>query len=1085
MATSNRDRVGKALELLGDGLRPFVEREMQAVHDDAWKAEVERSLREPGKSLPKEPLADVYLLLKLMWNDWNTVFRRTLGQAERTYVSELRDARNKWAHQESFTVDDTYRTLDTTERLLTAVSAEQAVEIGHVKQDVMRQRYEEDAKKAKKRAAGASTEGQPAAGLKPWRDLITPHADVAGGTYQQAEFAADLGQVHRGEGSDEYRDPGEFFRRTYLTEGLKDLLRIAIERLAMQKGQPVVGLQTNFGGGKTHSLLALYHLFSGTAAADLIGIEELLKESNVKALPPVNRVVIVGTAVAPGSLTVKGDGTEVHTLWGELAWQLGGAEAYALVADDDRNRTSPGTKLNELFERFGPSLILIDEWVAYARQLFSRDDLEGGSFDTQFTFAQALTEAAAAVDGTLVVVSMPASDIEKGGEGGELALERLDNLLHRKDSPWRPASAEESFEIVRRRLFEPPTDPAARDAVVKAFSELYRSQQSEYPSECRELPYAERMTRAFPIHPEVFARLYDDWSTLETFQRTRGVLRLMAAVIHALWVGGDSNLLILPGTIPLSDPPVQREFTRYLPDEWVPVIDQDVDGEASLPLRMDKENPQLGRLSAARRVARTVFLGSAPTSDAANRGLEEQRVKLGSVQPGENPLVFNDALRRLAGEATFLYQDGRRSWFSMTPTITRTAQNRASQFSEDQVHTEIVRRLRLDRDRGPFVGVHIAPDGPGQVPDDPEARLVVLDPETPHRSRADDSPARLRSADILETKGSGPRRARNMLVFAAADKTLLEELDRAVRSFLAWDSIHRERDELNLDGVQRRQAEERRRQSDETAAAMLRDTYRWLLVPTQTTTSSNVDWQEVRVPAGEDGLALRAGKRLRDDELLITEMAGTRLKLELDKVPLWDDDRINTKHLWELLTQYLYLPRLRDSAVLADAIRDGIARMTWEADTFAYADGYDDKAGRFMGLTAGQQSGVVIDGSTMIVTSGLAVEQLKKERPTGADGDGPDGPVPEPDGDDGDGEALVVPRRFFGTIKVDATRMTRVSADIADAIVQHLNSLPGADVEIRVDIMAEIPEGVPDAVVRTVNENAFTLKFDDFGFEEH
>jgi hypothetical protein len=502
--------------------------------------------------------------------------------------------------------------------------------------------------------------------------LITPHPDVAGGTYQQAEFAADLGQVHRGEGSDEYREPREFFRRTYLTEGLKDLLRIAVERLAMKNGQPVVGLQTNFGGGKTHSLLALYHLFSGEPASELLGVEDLLKEAGVKALPPVNRVVIVGTAIGPGRVHVKDDGTEIHTLWGEMAWQLGGAEGYAVVAEDDKNRTSPGTKLNELFERFGPCLILIDEWVAYARQLYSRDDLEGGSFDTHFTFAQALTEAADAVNGTLVVVSMPASDIEKGGEGGEIALDRLDNLLHRIDSPWRPASADESFEIVRRRLFEPVADPAARDAVVKAFSELYRTQQAEFPSECREVEYAQRMSSAYPIHPEVFARLYDDWSTLENFQRTRGVLRLMAAVIHALWVDGDSNLLILPGTIPLADSPVQREFTRYLPDEWVPVIDQDVDGEGSLPLRMDKEIPQLGRLSASRRVARAVFLGSAPTSDAANRGIEDQRVKVGCVQPGENPLVVSDALRRLAGEATFLYADGRRYWFSVQPTITRT-----------------------------------------------------------------------------------------------------------------------------------------------------------------------------------------------------------------------------------------------------------------------------------------------------------------------------------------------------------------------------------------------------------------------------
>jgi hypothetical protein len=1079
MAVSNRDRVGKALELLGSGLGPFVEREMQAAHGDDWSAEANRALAEPGKPTPKDPLGDVHLLLKLMWTEWRTVFGRTLGQAERTYVSELRDARNRWAHQESFTLDDTYRTLDTSERLLLAVSADQAIEVGHAKQEVMRLRYEEDAKKAKKRAATASTEGQPKEGLRPWRELISPHADVANGTYQQAQFAADLSQVFRGEGSDEYGDPVEFYKRTYLTEGLKDLLGTAIRRLTMSGGQPIVGLQTNFGGGKTHSLLSLYHLFSGVPASDLPGVEELLKEADAKTLPPVNRVVIVGTALGPGRVHVKDDGTEVHTLWGEIAWQLGGKEGYSIVQEDDRSRTNPGSALNELFSRFGPCLILIDEWVAYARQLFSRDDLPGGSFDTQFTFAQALTEAAHAVDGTLVVVSIPESDIEKGGEGGQVALEKLDNLVHRKDSPWRPASAEESFEIVRRRLFEPVSDPPSRDAVITAFSELYRTQHAQFPAGCREVDYAERMKAAYPIHPEVFDRLYEDWSSLEKFQRTRGVLRLMAAVISALWLEGDSNLMILPGTIPVAGPKVHEEFKPYLADEWVPVIDQDVDGEHSLPLRLDKELRQLGQLSAARRVARTVFLGSAPRTEAANRGLEEQRVTLGCVQPGENSLVFSDALRRLAAQATFLYQDGHRYWFSMTPTVTRTAQNRASQFSEDQVHVEIVRRLKLDRDRGPFAGVHTAPDGAGQVPDDPEARLVVLDPETPHRARSEDSPARVAATEMLEQKATGPRRARNMLVFAAADQTLLEELDRAARAYLAWKSIWDEQEELNLDGVQRRQAEDRMGQSDETATAMLRDTYRWLLVPGQRIDDPTVAWQEVRVPPGEDGLAARAGRRLRDDELLITEMAGTRLRLELDKVPLWDGDRINTKLLWELLTQYLYLPRLRDSSVLADAIRDGVARTTWATEAFGYADGWKEKEQSYVGLVGGQQTSVIIDTSTVLVKPEVAAVLVGEAQPSGPTE--PSGP--DEGGGEGSGPDLQ-PRRFYGNVRIDPTRMTKVAADIADAIVQHLNSLPGAEVEIRLDVEARVDEGVPEHVVRTVNENAFTLKFDDYGFEE-
>ena len=330
---------------------------------------------------------------------------------------------------------------------------------------------------------------------------------------------------------------------------------------------------------------------------------------------------------------------------------------YALVADADRTGTSPGSALVDLFQRYSPCLVLIDEWVAYARQLYGVDGLPAGSFDAQFTFAQALAEAARAVEGALLVVSIPASDIEVGGEGGRAALERLKNVVGRMESSWRPASAEEGFEIVRRRLFDdlPAEAAPSRDAVVKAFGNLYRSQKAEFPSGCSEGGYERRLTAAYPIHPELFDRLYGEWSTLDKFQRTRGVLRLMAAVIHELWERNDSSLLIMPATIPIDAPAVSSELTRYLEEGWTPVIESDIDGPNALPLRLDRENPNLGRYSATRRVSRTIYLGSAPTQQAANRGIDDRAIKLGCVQPGEAPATFGDALRRLTDQATYLY----------------------------------------------------------------------------------------------------------------------------------------------------------------------------------------------------------------------------------------------------------------------------------------------------------------------------------------------------------------------------------------------------------------------------------------------
>src|SRR5205807_3784731 len=267
----------------------------------------------------------------------------------------------------------------------------------------------------------------------------------------------------------------------------------------------------------------------------------------------------------------------------------------------------------------------------------------------------------------------------------------------------------ESFEIVRRRLFEPLAGPEnfkQRDVVARAFADLYRAQHAEFPPECRDSDYETRLKAAYPIHPEIFDRLYTDWSTLLKFQRTRGVLRLMASVIHSLWEKGDRNPLILPSTIPIDDSRVQFELTRYLSDNWVPVIEKDVDGPNSLSLRIDRENPNLlGKFSACRRVARTIYLGSAPTATAAHRGLEDRRVKLGCVMPGESPAIFGDALRRLSNTATYLYHDSSRYWYSTQPTVTKIAEDRADQLKADpdKMVQELESRIRSDvRDRGGF-----------------------------------------------------------------------------------------------------------------------------------------------------------------------------------------------------------------------------------------------------------------------------------------------------------------------------------------------------------------------------------------------
>ena len=675
MAASNRDRIGQMFELMSPPLDQFIGAAVADVLTDgaSWVSLVELKDRQKditGKTYSEsDPQVQLRMLteniphqLKKGWYP----FDDALGRVGQGYATELRTCRNAWAHNESFSDDDAYRCLDTGERLMTLVGASNvADEVRAIRLSLRRITADKDDKKV---IASAMVSAE-ATGLRAWRDVLQPHDDVASGNFQAAEFAADLYKVGvTGDAGSDYSDPVQFFSRTYLTEGLRDLLGRAVRRLAGDdNASPVINLQTNFGGGKTHSMLALWHVASGAEIGDYPQeMQELLGELPFDELSGIRRVALVGNHMSTSGST-KPDGTQVNTIWGELAWQLGGREAFDLVAPADANSTPPGEALHELLAAYAPCVILIDEWVAYARTLVTKDDLPAGTFDDQFTFAQALTEAVKGTNGALLAISIPASesgddsdivagnDEEVGGAHGQQALVRLQNVVRRVADQWRPASSDEAYHIVRQRLFKPADAQALAhiDQTARAFIEMYHKHPDEFPLEARGGGYEDRIKRTYPIHPELFDRLYEGWSTLERFQRTRGVLRLMNTVIHALWVGDDQAPLIMPGSVPIATATVNSELTQYLQDSWKAVIDADVDGPKAEPLRIDESKPIFGQRSITRRLARTVFFGAAPTVNAATKGIEVQRVFLGTAVPGDTVGNFHSALSALADRATY------------------------------------------------------------------------------------------------------------------------------------------------------------------------------------------------------------------------------------------------------------------------------------------------------------------------------------------------------------------------------------------------------------------------------------------------
>ena len=583
----------------------------------------------PAAGTDEELIArlDAARCLRLMDIQWDDLFRRKLSRDHRTWLKELISMRNKWAHAGLVDTadEDAWRALDTMTRLVEQIDADATERLRELARTV-RYGTEGPSTSVAELEAPRSPDGRqgapagvlvaaPRAGLRPWREVARPHPDVAAGRYRQAEFAADLSQVVRGQADAKYQDPVEFFARTYLTEGMRGLMVQALRRITGRGGEPVIQLKTAFGGGKTHSLLALYHLLRGRAPMErLPGVPELLREAGVEQPPPARVAVVVGTALNPARERRPPNlqGITIRTLWGEIAAQLaeqaGDPKLYDSIRAADRRGVPPGSDaLRTLFDACGPCLILVDELVAYARKIYGVEGLPAGAFDAIQTFIQELTEAVRASRNTVLVATIPESDIEIGGEAGQETLARIEHTFGRMEAIWKPVGSEEGFEVVRRRLFLPLYDEPARNEVCRAFATLYRENRSDFPAECREARYAERMNACYPIHPEVFERLYSDWSTLERFQRTRGVLRLMAAVIHDLWVRNDASPLILPGSVGLDAPAVRDELTRYLPEGWTPVLEGDVDGRNSGPFRIDSENPRFGRAMAARRVARASF----------------------------------------------------------------------------------------------------------------------------------------------------------------------------------------------------------------------------------------------------------------------------------------------------------------------------------------------------------------------------------------------------------------------------------------------------------------------------------------------
>ena len=924
--------------------------------------------------------------------------------------------------------------------------------------------------------------------LKPWREVIEPHPDVLDGNFDESEFAADLTKVVRGVAKPEYQDPALFFERTVITEGMGLLLQSVVKRLGGKGGDPVVQLQTAFGGGKTHTMMAVMHVACGKVPAKRMrGVMEVLAKAKVKNLVKAHVAVLDGNELAPSQPQKHGKVT-ANTLWGELAWQLGGEAGYALVAGADKDGTSPGKDaLGQLLEKFGPAVILMDETVAYLRQFEVGKTYAGGSYNSVLSFLQALTEAVARVPNAMVLASLPESTMEAGDEHGQQTLDRCQKIFGRIEAVWKPVAADEAFEIVRRRLFNTVHDEKASGAVCQAFAEYYLEHGDKFPSDTKEGAYLRRLSASYPIHPEIFERLYEDWSTLPKFQRTRGVLRLMAHIVHTLWRDNDRDLLIMPGSIPLYDNAVRNELIKYLPSGWDPIVDKDIDGDHSEPSNIDVETPALGMLQACRRSARTIFLGSAPsTSNERVRGIGIERVRLGCAQPEQSPGRYDDALHRLSDRLHYLYTGKERFWFDQRTNLRREMEDRAKRYDErGDVFPAIQARLQKQVKVGLFQAVHVFAESK-DIPDKAELRLVVLDPSRSHRRKDAESKA-VKAAEVILTKhGEKPREYQNRVLFLLADGSATQTLIEHVRRHLAWESIWDARDELNLDKHHEKEVVRSRDEASARVEGSIKEAYRLLLAPMQEPDVpgglSSISWEDEALNLAGTSYDKAITSVLKEKEWVLSAWAPTHLASLLRRW-FWKPDAssVGVKKVWQYTCRYLYMPRISTQDVFVRTIRDGVVHK----DFFGYAENHAPTEG-FQGLLFGAPGGVYLDDSSLLLTPEEAArglpQSLTSEPLFTYD---PDRKPTHSEARDSIRSATgSVQRRFHGTANIATADPIGSFTEIVDSVIQHFIGQYGTNVRITVDIEAKRPDGFDAHVTRVVKENAATLKFKTAEFEE-
>ncbi len=848
----NNDNIFTALGTFLEAMRPFLVNVISKHHPgEPWEGVFFGSLTAEKQSMwnqaihkGTEPMLCIdYHNLSFLATRFRDELAAEIGGKDNTYIfdncmRELKEARNKCQHFTPLSEDEKDRAFSN------MITLANMVRMPDLKEEINRLRHKHTyTPVAVAPVAVTTVTTEPAKAviaddnspLTPWWRNCMPHYDIRSGALDESVFAANLNEVAMGAGPEVYNNPTTFFQKTYVTAGLRDITKRVVKALNGEETENrVISLQTGFGGGKTHTLISIYHIVKGGA--------NLLNSAVCRGLLPAdiqptfnNAKVAVFTNntcdLVQGRTT--DDGITIHTLWGEIAYQLGGKEAYDTIRQNDEMMIAPTTSLMKpILEKAGTSLILVDELAAYCASAADRKTSGSNLFVQTNTFIQNLTEVVSQVPRSVLIATLPASKSEvANSEVGQQVLDSLQDRIVRVGANVKPVDDEEVFEVVRRRLFEQIFDVDIIDQVAMRYKRMYHNRRNDLPDYADKMEYANLIKKSYPFHPELINMFREGWGSDSKFQRTRGVLRLLASIVQDLWRRRE-NLTGTQALIHTSDVALGNlasltgTITNLMGSQWETVMTADVYGSSSNARKIDEQDPgsNIGQYSLTQGVATTLLMASIGAK--ANKGLDIKKLKLCVLRPDAfNHNDVDGVLNRLEGSAHYMHTSkvGTATyWFESKANVNILLSQAKADVKIDEINNEIQSRLRSSV--GFVNGIHVLVCPSGDVPEQKQLSLVIMNPQ--YAMPVGTIPRTLEHAikEIALKKGNSDRIYRNTILYLLASEAGRSALNDKLEDYLACDRILQEKGG-SLEKDQKQDLQNRKAEYNKQAGEALIRTY--------------------------------------------------------------------------------------------------------------------------------------------------------------------------------------------------------------------------------------------------------------------